>query len=82
MMNQMTTNQMNQFRFTTLQGRTSMGGMLSNAGAEHENGNAGGHIGVDEMVFDSNSGTFASFQEPPALLSLLNSRDGACSFII
>jgi hypothetical protein len=44
-------------------------------------GNVGGQIGVDEFVFDASSGALASFHEPPALASLLNSNSG-CSFII
>ena len=78
-MNQLATSP-NPFRFTTIQGRSPALSFM--AGNTQENGNGGGQIGVDEVVFDSKSGTFATFQDSPSLTSLLNSRDGACSFII
>jgi hypothetical protein len=72
----------NHFRFTNLGGRSSFGSTFSGNG--QESGNASGQIGVDEMVWDGNSGTIATFQDSPSLISLLNSsRDGlACSFVV
>lgn len=75
----MTNNTLNQFRITTLGGRTNFAAM-----APPSSGNVSGQIGVDEMVWDGNSGTIATFQDSPQLISLLNSssRDGfACSFV-
>ena len=80
-MNQMTNTTMNPFRFTTMQGRSASSNFM--AANVQDNGNGGGQIGVDEVVFDSKSGTFATFQDSPSLTSLLNnSRDVACSFIM
>jgi hypothetical protein len=74
---------LNQFRFTSLGGRSSFGNSAFSVGNGQESGNAGGQIGVDEMVWDGNSGTIATFQDSPSLISLLNSsREGfACSFV-
>lgn len=76
----MTNNTLNQLRITSLGGRSNFADM---AMASATSGNASGQIGVDEMVWSS-SGTIATFQDSPQLISLLNSssRDGfACSFV-
>lgn len=72
----MNTTTLNTFRITALNGRSN----LSQLG--QSNDNVGGQIGVDEMVW-SDSGTIATFQDSPSLITLLNSgRDGiACSFV-
>ena len=75
-------NQMNTLKMTSLQGRLTMGGFLSQANENTDNSGGGGQIIVDEMVFDSNSGTFATFQDPPVFVNLLNNNDGACSYIV
>lgn len=46
-----------------------------------QSNHSAGCLLVDEFVFDPSSGTFASFQEPPSLSSLLNKSNEACSFI-
>ncbi len=79
-----TMNALNQLRITHLAGRGAMGGAYLAGGAqEAEAAPVGSQIGVDEMVWDSHSGTIATFQDSPSLISLLNSsRDGfACSFV-
>ncbi len=77
MMNQMTTN--TNFRFTSLGGGNSLGAYISGNG--EESSNVSGQIGIDEFVLNGNNGTLATFQDPPALLSLLNGNE-PCSFII
>jgi hypothetical protein len=77
-MNQMT-HTSNAFRFTTLNGYS---GATLFSGNGQESASVGGQIGVDEFVFDASNGTVATFQDSPSLLQLLNSRDGACSFVI
>jgi hypothetical protein len=72
-----TTTTFNQFRITTLGGRSNFG-LAQNSASE------GCQIGVDEMVWDSSSGTIATFQDSPSLISLLNGNRGdsiACSFV-
>lgn len=72
-------NTLNQFRITNLGGRSPFTAMSAAS-----TGNEGGQIGIDEMVWDGNSGTIATFQDSPQLISLLNnsSREGfACSFV-
>lgn len=66
---------------TTQTNSNNLGSSFISQNAGLITGNAGGQIGVDEFVFDTSSGVLASLQEPPALVSLLNSNCG-CSFII
>lgn len=77
MMNQMTAT--NSFRFTSISGGNSLGAYVN--GNSEESSNVTGQIGVDEFVLNGHNGTLATFQDPPALLSLLNGND-SCSFII
>lgn len=79
-----TMNALNGLRITHLAGRGTLGGAyLAGGVGEAEPSAAGSRIGVDEMVWDSHSGTIATFQDSPSLISLLNSsREGfACSFV-
>lgn len=78
MMNQMMT-ATNSYRFTSLSGGNSLGAYIG--GNNEESSNVSGQIGIDEFVLNGNNGTLATFQDPPALLSLLNGND-SCSFII
>lgn len=67
------------FRFTSLGGGSNHGAYLA---AQSQDSSAGpAQIGVDEFVLNDRNGTLATFQDPPALLNLLNA-NGSCSFII
>lgn len=79
-----TMNALNQLRISHLAGRGNIGGaFLAGNSVEAEAASVGSQIGVDEMVWDSNSGTIATFQDSPSLISLLHSsHEGfACSFV-
>lgn len=70
-------------RFTNL---TILGNNTGNSffvpGESHEtNQGSVGHLGIDEVVA-SPGGVFASLQDPPNLAQLLNSNEGACSFVM
>lgn len=70
---------MNNIRWTSLPSSNSFS-QNSCAGAIMVNGMTSSCHGVDEFVLDPSLGTFASLQEPPSLISMLNS-GRACSFI-
>lgn len=73
----------NNLRLTSLGGRAAMGALAS-LPQEQVSELVGGQMGVDEMVWNGNSGTIATFQDAPSLARLLNSNHNgsACSFII
>lgn len=66
-------------RFSGIAGRSAIGLAES---VEQQSPVVSKPIGVDEVVFDATSGTFASFQDAPSFTSLLNHRGEACSFVL
>ncbi len=75
---------MDQIRFTSLHNKpTALGqSFVSGMATEPSPTNPTANQGVDEFVFDPSNGTFASFQEPVSLSSLLNDNNRSYSFIV
>jgi hypothetical protein len=75
---------MDQIRFTSLHNKPSAAfGQSFVAGMNSDDSptNPTANQGVDEFVFDPSNGTFASFQQPVSMTSLLNN-DRSYSFVI
>lgn len=73
---------MQNVRWSALSGHTTLNNFSGNSNSNGSPVDPASNQGVDEFVFDSVNGTFATFQEPVAMSSILNGNTGSCSFII